>query len=153
MKKNLKIPIAISILFLGLIRFTPVWERYPGGLWNALFYLSIVILFFWLIIYIIKEVIGFIKFREKLPYKRFFPLLIMTTALLDGIFNPLKINFDSIYGQVIFKACYEGTQNQATFKLRDGNRFELHWTGVFFYNEYFNGTYIQVGDTLFLSYH
>ncbi len=72
--------------------------------------------------------------------------------LLDGMFNPLKIDLNKIYGNVLFRACFEGTQNQATFKLLENNKFEIHWTGVFFYDEYFVGTYEKRGDTLYLDY-
>ena len=59
---------------------------------------------------------------------------------------------DKIYGKVVFRACHEGSLNKATFKLREGNRFEIYWTGLFF-ADYFAGTYKQIGDTLLLDYH
>ncbi|MBN2664770.1 MAG: hypothetical protein JXR68_14060 [Bacteroidales bacterium] len=34
----------------------------------------------------------------------------------------------------------------------ENNKFELHWTGVFFYDEFFVGTYQKKNDTLFLDY-
>jgi hypothetical protein len=152
MTRNLKISLIISILFIGLIRLKPFWERNPGGFWNFLFYLAIAILFFWLIIKIIKEIFRLIKQRKNLTFRLFIPILIMTLLFLDGIFNPLKIDLNRLYGNVIFRACFEGTQNQATFKLLDNDRFEIHWTGVFFYDEYFVGTYEKNGDTLYLDY-
>jgi hypothetical protein len=152
MTRNLKISLIISILFDGLIRFLPIWERNPGGFWNLLFYLAIVVLFFWLIVKIIKEIVRLIKQRKNLTFRLFIPNLIMIPILLDGMFNPLKIDLNKIYGNVVFRACYEGTQNQATFKLLENNKFEIHWTGVFFYDEYFVGTYEKRGDTLYLDY-
>jgi hypothetical protein len=153
MTRNLKISLIISILFVGLIRFIPIWERNPGGFWNLLFYLAIAVLFFWLIVKIIKEIVRLIKQRKNLTFRLFIPILIMTLMLLDGMFNPLKIDLNRLYGNVVFRACFEGTQNQATFKLLENNKFEIHWTGVFFYDEYFVGTYEKHGDTLFLDYH
>jgi hypothetical protein len=152
MTRNLKISLIISILFIGLIRLKPIWERNPGGFWNLLFYLAIAILFFWLIVKIIIEVFRLIKQRKNLTFRLFIPILIMTLLFLDGMFNPLKVDLNRIYGNVVFRACFEGTQNQATFKLLDNNRFEIHWTGVFFYDEYFVGTYEKHGDTLHLDY-
>jgi hypothetical protein len=152
MTRNLKISLIISILFVGLIRFIPIWERNPGGFWNLLFYLAIVVLFFWLIVKIIKEIVRLIKQRKTMTFRLFIPIMIMTLMLLDGMFNPLKIDLNKIYGNVVFRACYEGTQNQATFKLLEKNKFEIHWTGVFFYDEYFVGTYEKRGDTLYLDY-
>jgi hypothetical protein len=153
MTRNLKISLTISILFVGLIRFIPIWQRNPGGFWNLLFYLAIVVLFFWLTIKIIKEIVRLIKQRKNLTCSSFHPILIMILMLFDGMFNPLKIDLNELYGNVVFKACFEGTQNQATFKLLENNRFEIHWTGVFFYDEYFVGTYEKLGDTLHLNYH
>lgn len=152
MTRNLKISLIISILFVGLIRFRPIWERNPGGFWNLLFYLAIAVLFFWLIVKIVKEIIRLIKQWKNLTFRLFIPILIMTLMLLDGMFNPLKIDLNRLYGNVVFRACFEGTQNQATFKLLENNKFEIHWTGVFFYDEYFVGTYEKRGDTLYLDY-
>jgi hypothetical protein len=98
------------------------------------------------------EIVRLIKKRKSLNYLSFIPIIILSIGLLDGMYNPLKINLENIYADVIFRACYEGTQNQATFKLREGNKFELHWTGAFFYDEFFTGTYRESGDTLFLNY-
>lgn len=150
--RNLKISLIISILFVGLIRLRPFWERNPGGFWNILFFLGIAVLFFWLIVKIIVEIARLIKQRKSLMLKLFMPILIMTIFLLDGMFNPFKINLDKLHGQVVFRACYEGTQNQATFKLRKSGKFDIHWTGVFFYDEFFNGEYLKQGDTLLLDF-
>lgn len=76
----------------------------------------------------------------------------MTVLLLDGLFNPLKINLDKIYGQVVFRACYEGTQNQATLKLRKNGKFDIHWTGVFFSDDFYTGNYRRNGDTILLNF-
>ena len=76
----------------------------------------------------------------------------MTVLLLDGMFNPLKFNLDKIYGHVVFRACYEGTQNQATFKLRESGKFDIHWTGVFFSDNFYTGEYIKKGDTILLDF-
>ena len=72
--------------------------------------------------------------------------------MVDINFNPLNIDLEQLYGEVNFSACREGTQNQATFKLRGKNMFEIHSTGVFFYDKYFTGTYERKADTLYLHY-
>ena len=70
---------------------------------------------------------------------------------MDGIFNPLKINLDKIYGQVDFRACYEGTQNQATFKLRKmGNLTFIgqeYFSTISFYRKI-----CENGDTILLDF-
>jgi hypothetical protein len=152
MTRSLKISLIISILFVGLIRFKPLWVRNPGGLWNLLFYLSMAVLFFLLIIMIISEINSLIKNRKLLKLKSFLPILIMSIFFLDGIFNPLKVDLENMYGEVLFQACYEGTQNQATLKFRKEGTFEIHWTGIFS-NEYFSGGYILNRDTILLDFH
>ncbi len=152
MTRSLKISLIVSILFVGLIRLQPIWERNPGGFWNVLFLLGIAILFIWLIVKIIIEIIRLIKQRKNWTLKLFIPFLIMTVFLLDGIFNPLKINLDKIYGQVVFRACYEGTQNQSTFKLRENGKFDIHWTGAFLFDDFYTGNYTKSGDTLLLDF-
>lgn len=82
----------------------------------------------------------------------FIPIGVLLIGLLDGMYNPFGINLENVYGDVTFRACFEGTQNQATFKLREPDEFEIHWTGVFFYDEFFVGTYSKNGDTLLLDY-
>lgn len=144
----------VSVILLLLIYTDPIWTRHPGGFWIPLIFLLIVVGFFWLIIKLIKEVIGLIKNRKTFLWNNLLPTIVICVFLFFTLFYTLPINVEEIiYGKVIFRACYEGTQSQATFKLREGNNFELHWTGVFFYDEYFAGTYKQVGDTLFLDYH
>ncbi|WP_291856367.1 hypothetical protein [Marinilabilia sp.] len=152
MTRNLKTSLIISLLFVGLIRFRPIWERNPGGFWNVLFFLGIAVLFFWLIVKIIIEFVRLIKQRKNLTIKLFVPFFIMAVFLLDGMFNPLRINLEKIYGRVVFRACYEGTQNQATFKLRESGKFDIHWTGVFFSDEFFTGEYTKNQDTLLLDF-
>lgn len=144
----------VSLTLLLLIYTDPLWTRYPGGFWLILIFLLIVAAFFWLIIKLIRELIGLIKNRKAFKPNHLLPTLLIAAVLCFIFFSRLSFEIeDAIYGKVVFRACYEGTQNQATFKLREGNRFEIHWTGVFFYDRYFTGTYKQVGDTLILDYH
>lgn len=152
MKKSIRITLILSIFYLCLIHLRPIWQRHPGGSWTSLFYLGIVILFLVLALKgLIKLGLIIIK-KENRTKQQYIPVLIITVALLEGIYNPFKIDLNKLYGKEIFHACYEGTQNQATFKLLEDNKFEIHWTGAFFYDEYFTGKYLQNGDTLFLDY-
>jgi hypothetical protein len=150
--KSLKISIILSIAFVGIIRLRPIWERNPGGFWNVLFFLTIATLFVWISIKIVIEIVRIIKNQKTLKLNSFVPVGILLIGLLDGMYNPLRINLESVYGNVTFRACFEGTQNQATFKLREPDKFEIHWTGVFFHDEFFEGTYSKSGDTLLLDY-
>ena len=152
MTKTLKISIVLSIVFIGLIRFRPIWERNPGGFWNVLFFLGIAILFFWILAKIVIEIIRIIKVRSELSFKVFIPILVLVIGIADGMYNPFKIDLDSIYGKTVFRACYEGTQNQATFKLKDSGKFEIHSTGAFFSDNFYTGKYSMNGDTILMDY-
>jgi len=153
MTRTLKISIVLSILFIGLIRFRPIWERNPGGFWNVLFFLGIAVLFFWILTKIVIEIIRIIKIRKEVSFKIFMPILVLIIGIADGMYNPLKIDLDSVYGKTVFRACYEGTQNQATFKLRDNGKFDIHWTGVFFSDNFYTGKYSMNGDTILMNFY
>ncbi len=152
MSKSLKSSIVLSILFIGLIRFIPIWERKPGGFWNLLFFIGIAVLFFWLSIKIIIEIVRIIKVRKELSFMVFAPILVLTIGITDGVFNPFRIDLDSIYGKTVFQACYEGTQNQATLKFRDNGKFDIHWTGVFFSDNFYTGKYSKKEDSIFMNF-
>ena len=152
MPRNLIKPLILSILFLGLTILEPIWTRKPGGFWNVLFYLTLIVLFFWLIAKIIKEIFVLIKQRNDLKFRLFVPIIIMTASFYLTLFNPFGINLESMNGNVVFRACYEGTQNQSTFHLMDNGEFEIHSTGVFFSDYYFTGKYSRNGDTIFLKF-
>jgi hypothetical protein len=98
------------------------------------------------------EILRLIRNRKDFMAKSLIPIAIMTLVILDGFYNPLKIDLDRIYGKVVFRACYEGTQNQATFKLRDSGKFDIHWTGVFFADNFYTGNYRQSRDTIFMNF-
>jgi hypothetical protein len=142
----------VSVTLLSLIYTDPIWTRYPGGRWILLIGLLIVVGFVWLIIKLIKEAIGLIKNRKTFKANNLLPTLLIVAVFSFVFFNTFSFDIeDKFYGKVLFRACHEGSLNHATFELREGNRFELHWTGLLF-SDYFTGTYRQVGDTLFLNY-
>jgi hypothetical protein len=144
----------VSVILLILIYTHPIWTRYPGGRWIILIGLSIVAGFFWLIIKLIREIIGLLKSRKTFKVNHLVPTILIAGMLCFTFFIKLSFDIeDKIYGKVIFRACHEGTLNSATFELREGNRFEIHWTGVLFADNFFVGTYKKIGDTLLLDYH
>lgn len=151
LNKSLKYSILLTFAFILIIRLRPIWERYTTKILMIFLFLTIIILFFLIMIKLIIELIKILSNLKNLNFISILPFGILLIGLLDGIFNPLRIDLDKIYGDVTFRACYEGTQNQATFILRSKNKFEIHWTGAFFYSEYFYGTYNIISDTLFLQ--
>lgn len=152
MAKSLIVGIIVGIIHLGIVHLEPVWQRNHGGAWTALFILALLVTFVWLCIKVLIELFRLYWNRKSLTVKSFFPIIVISAALVSSLFNPLGINLEKTYGETLFRACYEGTQNQATFKLKTENKLEVHWTGAFFYNQYFTGTYSQSGDTLYLNW-
>lgn len=151
-RKLIRVGLASATLLL-LWFFSSVWDRYPGGFWILLFGLTIGLLFVWLSIKLILETIWLIRNRTTLKTLHFLPtiiiVLVLSSIFLDTVSDTIE---DKIFGKVIFRACYEGTQGQSTFKLRENNRFEIHSSGVFFYDKYFMGVYTLTNDTLNLTY-
>jgi len=152
MTRNLKISLILSVLLIGFIRLRPIWERMLGDFFILFYFLCNSILLVWLIVKIIKEVIWLSKQRNNLNYKIFIPTLIMTMALLDGLFNPFRIDLDFIYGEVNIQAYSEYGPGQEILKIRDNGKFDLQSTGVFFYNRWYLGKYKKNGDTIALNF-
>jgi hypothetical protein len=153
LRRKLSLISVVSLLYLFLIYTDPLWMRYPGGLWIPILFLLIVVGFFWLTFSLCIELLGLMKNKKDRTWRQMLPALLITLILCFSFFYTIPFDVEEeVYGKVLFRACYEGTQNQATLKLREGNRFEIHWTGVFFYDEYFVGRYSQSLDTLFLNY-
>ncbi len=152
MKKSIRISIVLSALLLSLVRSIPFWEKISGSLWNVGFYVAIFVLFVWILIKIIIEIIRLFRNRKNLQIGQIISITIMILVILDVTYNPFKIDLDRLNGKVVFTACYEGTQNQAIFKLRQNGKFDIHWTGVFFSNNYYSGDYVKISDTIYLKY-
>src|SRR6185369_9212858 len=109
------IPIGlVSVTLLLLIYTDPVWTRYPGGLWIVLIFLLIVAGFIWLIIKLIKELIKLIKNRKTFKWTHLMPTILIIGSLCFIFFNTFSFDIENkIYGKVIFRACYEGTQTRS----------------------------------------
>ena len=141
----------IKVIALFLIIFLwPVWERFPGGFTIVLLGLLVLIGVLWLFIDFIREVIGVLRnWRIKKTNVVRGGIIVIGSILLISI--PYNVE-DLVFGEVTFRACYEGTQNQATFKLRGKDTFEIRHTGVFFYDKFYRGKYVLDHDTLRLSF-
>ena len=87
-----------------------------------------------------------------MTFKLCLPAIICLTTLTYTIFSPYRLNSEDLESKVIWRACFEGTQNQATIKFRENKTFEINWTGAFFANSWNFGTYKQRTDTFYLHY-
>ena len=142
----------LAFLYILIFKSRPIWERYPGGVYNVFFFILLAILFIWVIIKILQQLNYLFLYNFKLSPIKYLPILILIFSLVECRYNFIAVDFDKIYGKVNFQACYEGTQNQAIIKLRANNQFDIHWTAAFFYDEFFTGTYTNLNDTILLKY-
>lgn len=108
--------------------------------------------FIMMVVYAIKGLAQIYRNRQNLSFTFCLPTIIALTTLTYTIFSPWRLDSESLESKVMLRACFEGTQNQAYFKLRQDKSFELNWTGVFGYDEWFIGTYTQKADTFYLHY-
>ncbi len=74
---------------------------------------------------------------------------------LIGIFGHKTINPPSenqLEKEMLFTACYEGTQSQTIINFRKDSTFDLNATAAFGYDKWWLGRWSQKGDTLNLKY-
>jgi hypothetical protein len=145
-------PVAICVAYLLLTTFHYHIDKHTKGAVYLLLTVAIPILFLAIIWHFCQVLVSLVKTRqEKTPL--YLPSTIACAAVLGyTFFSPYQASSEQLESEVVLRACYEGTQNQATIKFRQDKTFELNWTGVFFSNNWYTGTYTQQGDTLTLNY-
>ena len=151
-KNKILITSIVCCVYLLLTIFYYHIDKHISGVIYFILILLIPITFIAMIVYCIKGVVAVFRNRKDLTIRIFIPFTICAITLLYTLFSPYRLNSEKLEKEIIFRACFEGTQNQATLKFREDQTFELHWTGVFFYSEWFYGTYEQRMDSLFLHY-
>lgn len=127
-------------------------DKWSGGIPFYAFDLILLIYFVSLLAVLLSQLIGIIQNRKFLPLNIYIPALFVLTTLSYTVFSPYRLSSESFESDIVLRGCFEGTQNQAFIKFRKDQTFELNWTGVFGYNDWFYGKYSQHGDTLFLDY-
>lgn len=147
-----KIVMTVCVVYLLLtISYHHIDKYFTGFVFIALT-LLIPITFIMLVVYAFKGLIQIYRGRKYLTFKFCLPTLIALTTLAYTLFSPWRLDSEKLESKVLLRACFEGTQNQAYIKLRKDKSFELNWTGVFGYSEWFIGTYTQKADTFYLHY-
>lgn len=127
-------------------------DKYTGGVIFALLTLMVPITFVSIIVYFVIAIVVIFRNRKNLTIQICLPFIVCLLTLMYTTLSPYRLDSEKLESKVLLRACYEGTQNQATLKFRENKTFELHWTGVFFYSEWFCGKYEQKADTLLLHY-
>ena len=100
-----------------------------------------------MIVNLVKLIIAVFKNRRQLNVYYFYPIVVYIAVICAPIGT-----WEDYLSPVKFRACYEGTQNQAYILFRNDNSFELHWTGVFFYSKWYSGKWQQKNNIILLKY-
>lgn len=153
-KKN-KRTIVVTIVWIAYLLLTIFYhhiDKYLKGVVRITLTLLIPIAFIMMFFYVIKGLLKIFRNRQHLSFRFCLPTLFALTTLIYTLFSPWRLDSEKLESNVVLRACFEGTQNQAYIKLRQDKSFEINWTGVFFYDEWFLGTYSQNADTIYLNY-
>ena len=151
-KDNLTLSVFLCLFYLLLTFFYYHIDKKTSGIIFIIIIFIIVSLFITIFFQLIREVKGLFQNRNNLNIKILPPIIIYLITLIYSILNPLKLSSEIFESRVEFRACYEGTQNQAYILFRKDKTFELNWTGVFGYNEWWTGKWHKKGNVLFLKY-
>jgi len=142
----------VCIVFLLLIIFYHHIDKYTTGLFFISLTLLVPITFVTIVVYLFKGLILVFRNIKELTFKIYFPVIISLVTLGYLFFSPYRLDSENLESEVVLRACFEGTQNQAYILFRDDNTFEIHWTGAFFANSWFYGNYTQSADSIYLDY-
>ncbi len=139
---------------LGFLLITFFYHHIDKHLTGVIFIiltLLVPITFVSIFVFWIIGLVQIIKNRNTLTLLICLPTII-TTATILFIFSEKYGTSEQFESEVEFRACYEGTQNQAYIKFRKDKTFELNWTGVFFANSWWTGHWNKKGNILTLKY-
>lgn len=150
--KSTVVVITVSIVFLLLIIFYHHIDKYISGVLFITFTLLVPITFIVIVFYFVEGMFEIFRNKKPLSLHSYLPTVIALITLTYALFSPWRLDSEKLESDVVLRACYEGTQNQAFIKLRHDKSFEINWTGIFGYNEWFKGTYSQKEDTIYLNY-
>jgi hypothetical protein len=150
--KKLVISFVQSVLFFCFLIFEPIWNRHIGGPWNFFVNLITFVLGIWIFGKVIIEIVRIIKNLRTFRLINYFPVIVLISAIVLSFIIPFNRLFVFYESPIVFRACYEGTQNTSTLILKENMEFEIHSTGVFFSDNYYFGTYRKTGDTILLYF-
>lgn len=151
-KRSLILTAIICSVYLLLTIFYHHIDKYISGIVCWVLTALIPITFITMIVFEIKGFIRLIRNRKSWTLKLCLPTIICSITLLYTLFSPYRLDSEKLESEVEFRACYEGTQNQAYILFRKDKTFELHWTGVFGYNKWWTGKWERKGNVLKLKY-
>lgn len=151
-KPSLILTTIVCCIYLLLTIFYHHIDKNLSGILYMFLTVLIPITFVTIVIFEIKGIIKIIRYRQNLSFKFCLPTIVCSITLLYNLLCPYRLDSEKLESEVEFRACYEGTQNQAYILFRKDKTFELNWTGVFGYNEWWTGKWNKAGNILTLKY-
>lgn len=142
----------ICFVYLLLTIFYHHINKNLSGVLYIILTLLIPITFVTIIFYGIKGIIRIVRNQQNFNFKNCLPIVICLVTILYTFLSPYRLDSENLESKIEFRACYEGTQNQAYILFRKDKTFELNWTGVFGYNEWWTGKWEKKGNVLLLKY-
>lgn len=151
-KRTIILTTIVCCVYLLLTIFYHHINKNLSGVVYLILTALIPITFITIIVFEIKGIIEIIRNRNSLNFNFLLPTIVCSITLLYTLFSPYRLDSEKLESEVEFRACYEGTQNQAYILFRKDKTFELNWTGVFGYNEWWTGKWNRKGNMLTLKY-
>lgn len=151
-RRSLILTTIICSIYLLLTIFYHHINKHLSGIVYLILTALIPVTFIAIVVFEIKGIVKIIRNRQNLNFTLCLPTIICSITLLYTLFSPYRLDSEKLESEVEFRACYEGTQNQAYILFRKDKTFELNWTGVFGYNEWWTGKWSKNGNVLTLKY-
>ena len=149
---KIRLIIILSLIILSVSsNLLFVWIKMAG---SALFWSGIIqiICFFSFLISFIILIVRIIKFKKWRNTINFFTIGFTIIIFVVLNIEQFNVNENTFQSDVIFRACREGTIDTSELFFREDGTFEDFNIGWFAYVYYTNGTWKQIGDTLFLDF-
>ena len=146
------VPYFLCLITLLLVTFYYHIDKHLNGAIFIFLTLLIPIGIIMIFIYFIKGVNVIVTNRSRISLKSTIPTLFYLALLCYFFLSPYRLSSECLESRIVIRACFEGTQNQATLKFRSDKSFELNWTGIFFADMWYLGTWKQDGNVLYLKY-
>ena len=146
--------ILATIVCLSFLVLTFFYHHIDKWLTGAIFvFLTLMIPITFVLIFIlwVKGIIQIKRNWKQLSFTLCLPTIICTVTILFIFFNRFGTS-EQFESEVEFRACYEGTQNQAYILFRKDKTFEVNSTGVFFADKWWTGHWNKKDNILTLKY-
>lgn len=149
--RNQTILICCCLYFI-LLTFYYHIDKYLTGVIFITLTLLIPATFSAIVVYTGYSLMNLVRGRQRLTLESFFSLTTCLIIITYTLLNPRMFNSENLESKVQLMACYEGTQNHATLKLRTDKTFEMNWKGIYFADDWYTGNWERKGNTIYLTY-